>query len=67
MICALTALALAKGVHTVSGGELKNVIAERVARRMNMEPDAFAKLEAPRACHALAQPYWQAVAPITRV
>jgi hypothetical protein len=66
VMCALTALALAKGVHTVSGGELKNVIAERVARRMNMEPDAFAKLEAPRACHALAQPYWQAVL-ITRV
>lgn len=66
ILCALTALALAKGGHTVTGPEFARVIAERVARRMNMEAREFVKLEAPRACHALAQPFWQAVL-VTRV
>jgi len=61
VMCALTALALASGRHTVTGAEFARVIAERVARRMNMEPGEFKRLEAPRAAHALPQPFWQAV------
>lgn len=60
--CALTALALVSGRPTVKGAELSQVLTERCARRMTLEPQNLGvKTPAPQNAHALAQPYWQAV------
>lgn len=61
VLCALTSLAIAMDRETLTGKRLAPAIEERVTRRMALNDPEPAFKSAPLFCHAIAEPFWQAV------